>query len=151
MKTLYLFLILLGASSYALGDVYKYIDEHGNVTYSNTPSKGAKKVDLPPISVVPASTPPVTEAPDKTSDEAANKAAKQKMLEDELAKEQDALEKAKQALKAAEEHPHVFVKPSGGVGRNVAAYEESIRKAKEEIALHEKNIARIQSELAQLK
>lgn len=34
--------------------VYKHVDERGNVTYSNVPSSNAKKIDLPPIVVVPS-------------------------------------------------------------------------------------------------
>lgn len=148
MKIKYLFFALLAANSLAYGDVYKSVDENGNVTYSNSPSKGAKKVDLPPISIVPASPVPPQETAKPEAPSA--KADKRKMLEDQLAQEEAALEKAKQALKLAEDTPHVFVKPGGGIGRNVVAYEESVRKAKEEVALHEKNIEQIKAELAKL-
>ncbi|HBV21358.1 MAG TPA: DUF4124 domain-containing protein, partial [Nitrosomonas sp.] len=50
MKTGHVLLlaILSGYASQALSGVYKQIDEHGNVTYSNVQSNNAEKVDLPP-------------------------------------------------------------------------------------------------------
>lgn len=37
--------------------IYKHIDESGRITYSNAPIKGAEKVDLQPITVLPAMPP----------------------------------------------------------------------------------------------
>ena len=42
--------------------IYKHVDESGRVTYSNAPIKGAEKVDLQPIMVLPAA-PSATAAP----------------------------------------------------------------------------------------
>ena len=42
--------------------IYKHVDESGRVTYSNAPIKGAEKVDLQPITVLPAA-PSLTAAP----------------------------------------------------------------------------------------
>lgn len=54
MKLSYLLLAILTCySCLAFSGVYKHVDEQGNVTYSNIRSEDAKKVDLPPIVVVP--------------------------------------------------------------------------------------------------
>jgi hypothetical protein len=37
------------------GAIYKLVDANGRVTYSNTPAKGAAKVELDPITVIPGS------------------------------------------------------------------------------------------------
>ena len=34
--------------------IYKHVDENGRVTYSNSPIKGAERVDLQPITVLPS-------------------------------------------------------------------------------------------------
>src|SRR5687768_18565874 len=58
MKRNYFFFIALASfSCLTQAGVYKHIDEHGNVTYSNVPSNNAKRIDLPPIVVVPSINP----------------------------------------------------------------------------------------------
>jgi Domain of unknown function (DUF4124) len=37
--------------------IYKHVDESGRITYSNAPIKGAEKVELQPITVLPAAAP----------------------------------------------------------------------------------------------
>ena len=55
MKKNNFLLIVLAFFSYSIqAGVYKHVDERGNVTYSNVPSSNAKKIDLPPIVVVPS-------------------------------------------------------------------------------------------------
>jgi hypothetical protein len=58
MKKSPLFVVILATlivnSVFAADSVYEYVDKNGNVTYSNKPSKNAKKVTLPPISVYSA-------------------------------------------------------------------------------------------------
>ncbi len=50
--------------------VYKWIDEEGNVVYSDKPRAGAKKLNLPPPSVyTPPSTPPAAKATRKKEKE----------------------------------------------------------------------------------
>lgn len=38
----------------ASADVYRSVDEHGNVVFSDKPSPGAEKVDIPPPQTIPA-------------------------------------------------------------------------------------------------
>ncbi|MBA2690591.1 MAG: DUF4124 domain-containing protein, partial [Burkholderiales bacterium] len=48
---LFIGLTLFGALT-ARADIYKQVDDYGRVTYSNLPSKGAKKMELPELSTV---------------------------------------------------------------------------------------------------
>jgi len=41
-------------STQAFSEVFKQVDEHGNVTYTNIQSGVSKQVDLPPLVVVPS-------------------------------------------------------------------------------------------------
>jgi len=52
--------MILSFTVYA-DDVYKVVDEDGNVTYSDKPSKGSEKVDLPPLQEYKA--PPLPDSP----------------------------------------------------------------------------------------
>lgn len=55
MKLNYLlFIMLSGFAVEAFSGVFKHVDEHGNVTYSNIRSNQSEKVDLPPLVVVPS-------------------------------------------------------------------------------------------------
>lgn len=54
--------IALGLSAILVANVsvaavYKSVDANGNVVYSDEPSKNAKEISLPPISIVPSLTP----------------------------------------------------------------------------------------------
>ena len=48
-------LALFGISCIAQSHVYKHVDEDGKTSYSNAPLKDAKKLDLPPLTVIPQS------------------------------------------------------------------------------------------------
>lgn len=113
--------------------IYKGVDEKGNVIYSNTPIKGGKKVELAPISTVPAtpSSMPSREKSGGPSD--TDRQNRRKALEDQLAEAQKQLDKARQDLSEGEASPETFRTQSGGIGRNVAAYEEKIKKLQQEV------------------
>lgn len=139
-------------------DIYKYVDENGHVTYSNKPSKGAKKLQLEPLNTftplqhsakqpeTPKDFPRVDEATQRRRDE-----ERRRILEEELANEQSALEAARAKLKLAQETPMVYRTQSGQIRRNVTQYEENVRLAQEEVKMHEDNIKALQAELANLK
>lgn len=50
-------LITGAATGLAQATVYKSVDAAGNVQYSDSPSKNAKAIELPPISIVPSINP----------------------------------------------------------------------------------------------
>lgn len=47
MKGLYFFIMLSVAVNCAWSDIYKSVDAHGNVQFSDIPSKGAVRIELP--------------------------------------------------------------------------------------------------------
>ena len=154
--------LLLAGTAQAADEIYKRVDAHGNVTYSNKPIKGGKKVDLPPLSTLPTPKPP---PPPKTEAQAVAEPSTErhkKELLEAIAKAEKALEAAKAAAKAGAEKPEVYRhtktivgkdgKPATitETGRNVAAYEEKMKKLNAEVALHEKSLAALKTELASL-
>jgi len=157
--------LLLTMSAYTRAQqMYKHVDDHGRVTYSNTPIKGGKKVDLPPLSTlpIPKEAPTVAPKPTPKAEIEPDKESRRKTLLDEIAKEEKALEAAKLAAKEGAEKPEVFKYTKSVVGkdgksakvtqtgRNVVAYEEKMKQLNDDVALHEKNIARLKAELAAL-
>ena len=52
-RKLVLLLILLPLTAIAAGEIYRVVDENGNVTYTDQkPAGGGEVVDLPPLSVI---------------------------------------------------------------------------------------------------
>ncbi len=152
--------LLVASTAQAADPIYKQVDTHGNVTYSNKPIKGGKKVDLPPLSSLP---PPKVLPPTKPEAQATVQASPEqhrKELLEAIAKEEKALAAAKAAAQAGAEKPEVFQhsrtivgkdgKPATitETGRNVVAYEEKMKKLNEDVALHEKSLAALKAELA---
>lgn len=153
--------LLLTVSTFVIAEeMYKHVDEHGRVTYSNTPMKGGKKVDLPPLTTLPA--PKAAPKPTPKTEVEPDKDSRRKALQEEIAKAEKALAAAKLAAKEEAEKPEVFkrtktVKGKDGkqktiteTGRNVVAYEEKMKKLNEDIAQHEKNLEKLKAELAGL-
>lgn len=121
--------IIVGAGIPALAhaEIYKLIDANGRVTYSNVPMRGATRLNLEPLTTVPGTRPKVS-APTpagfpKVDGETQKKRddTRRKILEDELASEEKLLADAQKGT------------------------------AKDEIDLHEKNVAALKKEIANLK
>jgi hypothetical protein len=147
-------MVLLVFSSGALAETCKYIDDDGNVTYSNIAVKNAKKMSCfgdpppPPASAAkpaktatppPANFPSVDTATQKKRDD-----SRRKILEEELEEEQELLDEAKQALSEAES-------VRLGDESNYQKFLDRVQPYKEAVALHEKNVAALKQELAGLK
>jgi hypothetical protein len=49
MKSAIVLLLMTLAAGHAWGEIYRSVDQNGNVTFSDQPSSGAEKVQLPPI------------------------------------------------------------------------------------------------------
>lgn len=158
MKPCYLFVLLYAVHiGCAQAEIYKHVDADGHVTYSSTPIKGAKRLDLEPLPTMqpparsrndasPSSFPKVDANTQKSRDD-----ARRKILADELATEEKLLEEARKNLKEGEEKPEVFKGQDGKIYRNVAKYQEKMKMLQEQVTLHEKNIESLKSELANLK
>jgi hypothetical protein len=138
-----------------LAETCKYVDRDGHVTYSNASIPNARKVgciEAPPPVSGPAATDPTkpiqatpqagSKSPDgsqpRTSDD------RRKALMEELAREQDALAKAREAL-AQQEAIRL------GDERNYARVLERLKPYQDEVAAHEKKITELRQELASLR
>jgi len=132
LQTLTFTFLLLTCAPLSADQIYKSIDEHGKVTYSNEPIKGGKKVDLPPISTVSLPKPPAAPKTDAKPVTDTDKAQQKKQLQDTITAEEKALEVAK----------------SKALAGNTSA--ETVRKLNDEVSLHEKKLAELKAELGRL-
>jgi hypothetical protein len=159
LRTLLFLAIFLPANSWA--ETCKYLDADGHVIYSNTPSnppKGAKKVKCfedPVPKPAPAAEKPSSDTPrsgeskrnfPKVDGDTQKKrdSERRAILEQELATEQDALEKAKKDLAEQES-----VREGGE--RNYQRFLDRVQPFRDAVANHERNIEAIQREIANLK
>lgn len=131
----------------ASAEIYKYVDENGRITYTNVPKRGAKKLDLDPLAAAktrnnagPASFPKVDNSTQKKRDD-----QRMQILHEELATEEKALADSKTALKEGE------AQRLGDEARNYPKYLDRIKKLKDNVALHEKNIQALKKELGEFK
>lgn len=149
------------ASSNACAEIYKRVDKEGHVTYSSEPIRGAQKLMLEPLATMPPpKAPPQTRGSESEASAfpRVDKATQQRrddkrlrILEDEMATEQKALEDARTQLKVAEDSPQVYTGADGKTYRNMAKYEEAIQAAQENVRMHENNIRALQTEIDNLK
>lgn len=126
-----LFIALFGLTALnARAEIYKSVDEYGHVTYSNIPTKGAKRLNIEPLTTLPKTGPEfrVDSRTQKMRD-----AKRYRILKEELDSEKGRLEQSRQAMIRA-----------GGD-------EEKTRKSQEDVSLHEKNIEALEREISNLK
>jgi hypothetical protein len=152
MKYQYALIALLACPIWVQAEIYKSVDADGHVTYSSTPVKGAKRLDLPPLptmappsrTTTPADFPKVDSEKQKERD-----AMRRRILEDELTAEEKLLAEAR--LNLEEASPEVYRGANGKTYRNVAKYEEKIKVLSAEVDLHEKNVSALKAELSKVK
>jgi hypothetical protein len=153
MKLIY-FLLVWGMLliETAQAEIYKRVDANGHVTYSSTPLKGGKKLNLAPLPTVPphalgkdnsADFPRVDIATQKGRDN-----TRKQILQDELASEEKALAEAKNKLQAVTEMPETYIDKDGKTYRNVSRQEGKNNALQEQIQMHEKNISALNTELS---
>lgn len=141
-------------------DIYKHVDASGQVTYTDRPVKGAKRLDLEPaptpqirtegrsvdterkreaVTSTPASFPRVDTDVQRKRDN-----VRRNVLEDELHKEEDALADAVAAKKEGE---------TLRVGEKVSSpsYITRMGKLESSIKLHRDNINALRKELSTIK
>lgn len=128
-------IVLLGLTAFtAHAEIYKSIDGNGHVTYSNIPSRGAKKLNIEPLTTLPKPQPRldsdlrVDRHTQKMRDE-----TRYSILKEELSAEESRLSESRQALQGA-----------GGD-------REQAKKSREDMILHEKNIEALKREISNLK
>ena len=158
MKPHYLLVFLCaGYVSWAQAEIYKKVDADGHVTYSSTPIRGAKKLDLEPLTIVPSPARARNNAKSSDflkvdSDTQKNRDnLRRKILEEELSTEQKLVEEARQNLMNGKEHLETLKNKDGQSYRNVAKYEENIKALQGQVILHEKNVEALKTELLKLK
>ncbi|CAH1082230.1 conserved hypothetical protein [Candidatus Nitrotoga sp. 1052] len=158
MKPHYLLIFLCaGYISWAQAEIYKKVDADGHVTYSSTPTKGSKKIDLGPLTIVPSPARAhnnVTPSASLKVDSATQKNRdnlRRKILEEELSTEQKLVEEARQNLINGKGQPEILKDKDGNNYRNAAKYEENIKALQGQVTLHEKNVEALRTELLKLK
>lgn len=149
----WLVMIMLSMHIPAYAEVYKIVDEDGRVTYTNVPTKGAKKIEIdppPPTSSQPlretVRTPADFPRVDKQTQNSRDSKRKE-ILREELATEKKALEEAKKAYAEGEANPEVYRAPNGRTFRNVPMFEEKMKRLQADVDAHQKNVELLQKEL----
>lgn len=150
--------LVLFASLPSWADIYKHVDERGNVTFTNAPMKGAQRIVIESshapratpkakngskaqaASPSPANFPKVNSGTQKERD-----VNRRRILEEELASEKRQLAGQKKDLSEAEANR------SAEEQANPRKFLERIGRLREGIVLHEKNIAALQSELSKVR
>lgn len=156
LKSLLITLVCIAPLAHA--DIYKYVDEHGNVTFSNIPMRNAQRILAEPGAMIPAPRSRGNAAPrEKRTESPGNfprvDAATQKsrdsnrhlILNEELASEQKNLADSRRLLADAETSKSAAEKASP------QKYVEKIGRIRNNMILHEKNITALQAEISRLR
>ena len=148
------FLLCLILAAPAQAEIYKYVDENGQVTFTDVYRKGAKRIDLPgapaPLpsgsksrrasyAPSPADFPRIDPATQKRRDD-----IRRQVLEDEIAGERRDAEEARRQLTLGER-----LQP--GERATDATYLNRVKRLRDAVQQHEQNVASIQRELANLR
>ena len=146
-----LLIVLALAAQLAHAEMWKCVDQDGNTRYTNVKSdaKGCKALNLAPINTAtapatkvqqkPASFPSVSADTQRQRD-----AARRKILEQELAQEQQQLELAKKQLAEQQD-------TRSGSEKNYARVEERLKPYETRVRLHAGNVESLKKELANSK
>lgn len=150
----------IGLAATARAEIYKNVDANGHVTYSNVPSKGAKKLDLePPASTGFDSKPRTRTATPSPSDfprvdkqtQVQRDLKRKKILEEELATEKKVLEDAKKAYAENQANAEFFRANNLKEPGNIIKYDENLKRLEAEVESHKKNVELLQKELDSFK
>jgi len=156
MQTLRLsFLLCLVLVAPAQAEIYKYVDENGQVTFTDVYRKGARRIELPgapvPLSAgnktprrasympSPVDFPRIDAGTQKRRDD-----IRRQVLQDEMAGERRNADEARRQLALGER-----LQP--GERATDATYLNRVNKLRATVQQHEQNVASIQRELANLK
>lgn len=167
MKKLLLCLLTslsLGFSALAYSEIYKQVDENGRVTYSNTKTKGATRLEIDPEvnnvksqrptqpsarTATPGDFPRVDKQTQTVRDD-----KRKGILQSELEAEKEALAAAKVAYTEGESNPEVYQRKNANgttsTFRNVPKFEEKMRGLQADVDAHTRNIELLEQELSRL-
>ncbi len=150
------FLLCLILAAPAQAEIYKYVDENGQVTFTDVYKKGAKRVDLPGA---PTQLPARGKAPRRASYTTPSPAdfpridpgtqkrrddIRRQVLQDEMSSERRNADEARRQMALGER-----LQP--GERATDATYLDRVNKLRTTLQQHEQNITSIQRELANLK
>ena len=142
--------------AFAQSEVYLCVDSNGNREYKNTgATKGCKRVDLPGVTTVPASTAKKTTPPTASAKpgdfprvndtvQKARDSDRKQILQDELRTEEQKLAAIRSEYNSGEPERR-------GDERNYAKYQERTAALKDDLARTEKNVDALKRELGNLK
>lgn len=142
--------------AFAQSEVYLCVDSNGNREYKNTgDTKGCKRVDLPGVTTVPASTAKKTPPPTPSAKpgdfprvndtvQKARDSDRKQILQDELRTEEQKLAAIRSEYNSGEPERR-------GDERNYAKYQERTAALKDDLARTEKNVDALKRELGNLK
>ncbi|TSA41544.1 MAG: DUF4124 domain-containing protein [Betaproteobacteria bacterium] len=140
---------LVFAAQLAHAEMWKCVDRDGNIRYTNVKSdtKGCKALNLDPVNTAPATK--VQQKPANfpsvgTDTQRQRDAGRRKILEQELAQEQQQLELAKKQLAEQQD-------TRSGSEKNYARVEERLKPYETRVRLHEGNVENLKKELANSK
>jgi hypothetical protein len=149
------FLLCLFMVAPARAEIYKYVDESGNVTFTDVYKKGAKRIDIPgapaPLpsggkasgrasaNPSPADFPRIDAGTQKRRDD-----IRRQVLQDEISGERKNAEEARRQLALGE-------RAAPGERATDSSYLSRVKKLRESVQQHDQNVASIQRELANLK
>ncbi|SEF90498.1 protein of unknown function [Nitrosomonas ureae] len=139
----FLLITLTLFSSLSYAGVYKHTDENGNVTYSNIPSNDSRRIDLPPIIVVP----PVDtgEVEDRIAKrrESMKLREQREQLQNKISEEEAQLNEVKSEYKDG-------MPDRLGSERNYQRYLNRVDRLREEISAREKNLELMKNDLGKM-
>jgi hypothetical protein len=149
------FLLCLILAAPAQAEIYKYVDENGQVTFTDVYKKGAKRIDLPGAPTTlsaegkparrasynpsPTDFPRIDAGTQKRRDD-----IRRQVLQDEISGERRNADEARRQLALGER-----LQP--GERATDATYLNRVKKLRDTVQQHEQNVASIQRELANLK
>ncbi|MDA8382641.1 MAG: DUF4124 domain-containing protein [Betaproteobacteria bacterium] len=127
--------------------IYKYVDQDGNITYTNIPRAGARRLQLTPLSTISAGTAHANPGPANfprvsTSTQEKRDAMRRELLQHELAGEEGKLAAAQQALKAGEA-------VRLGNERNYQKYLDRVQGLKDAVLRHQQNVDALKKQLGE--
>ncbi|MBA2483469.1 MAG: DUF4124 domain-containing protein [Nitrosomonas sp.] len=144
MKTILIaFLLLFSTLHVARSEVYKQIDESGNITYSNIRSNKGEQLDLPPITVVPGIDSTAVESKIKKRMSTIKIKEQREALENKITEEKNLLEELKSEYKGG-------TPDRLGSERNYQRYLNRVEQLKNEIEVRENNLEALMIELQHL-
>jgi hypothetical protein len=158
MRFLICSVLLMAYAASARAEIYECVDGSGNKRFTNVKAEaaGCKSMNLPTGSTVPAPKPGAVKPGDTRSatpgtfpkvdpsTQQQRDAGRRKILEQELANEEQLLEQAKKDL-AEQESTRL------GNERNYQRVLERLEPYKKKVALHESNIVNLRKEMSSLR